>query len=268
MLKVEAIHTALDGVTIIISLISVVVAAKPSNSTYTYGYARAEVVSAFISLLALMMLCAKLFISGVRRLVKGGGHVEGKVVFIAEGITLMANVTMAIVLSKGGSSSLNIRALRAHIVADSIENLFVLIAGGVMWAFPLLSFIDPLLTVVIVLFIVIMNSGIARETVRALLQGGAEGVDLKRLRIKIKEVEGVVKVGRVHVWTLTSGIYVGSAVVYGRIVRKDVEAILREVGCVDVTVAVCEESEMEEDGEWEDDEEDVEIYRGVGMEEV
>ena len=252
MLAVEAIHSALDGLTVIISLISVYVAARAATEKFTYGYSRAELLSALVSIIALGLLCFKLFAGAAQRLfhIVSGTlapiHVEGRVVFIAEGITLAANTLMAFVLARGGS--LNIRALRAHVIADSVENLVVLCAGALMWAFPKASIIDPILTIVIVGVILVMNYGIATETVSALMQAAPRDTDVASVAARTGKIDGVTGIGEIHIWALTSGCNIASAVVFvkdgcsfkeAERIRAEVQQVFADANCSQVTVQVC-----------------------------
>lgn len=214
VLRVEALHSLLDGLTVIISLISVFVASKSPNHRFTYGYGRAEILSALVSVGALALLCVKLFVEAIERLkdvlsdTKSRIHVEGRVVMIAESVALSCNIFIALVLSRGAGPSLNLKALRAHVIADSVENMVVLFAGFLMWLNPRLSIIDPVLTIVIVVVIVVLNWGIASESINALMQAAPESIS--PLIAGVNKVVGVETVGDVHVWTLTSGSVMGS----------------------------------------------------------
>lgn len=257
VLRVEALHSALDGITVVISLISVLVASRAPTARYTYGFSRAEVLSALVSVVALVLLCVKLFVEAGGRLVhilRGSMaqiHVEGNVVFVAEVVALTCNLFIACVLTRKGQASLNVRALRAHVIADSVENLVVLFAGFLMWVMPALSVIDPILTLLIVIMIIVLNFGIAHESIAVLLQGSPMGLDVRTSILgRVAQVEGVVEAERVHVWTLTSGSLVGSAVIrvdddvvrlgFAEIerVQKAVLKVFAEVDIDEVTVQV------------------------------
>lgn len=283
MLVLEAVHSALDGLTVVISLLSVTVATRAPTARYTYGFGRAEVVSALVSVIALALLCIKLFVGAIVELfaILAGTHarrqVEGKVIMGAEAITLVANLFMALVLTKG-SSTLNIRALRAHVIADSVENTVVLLAGLIITVREDWSIIDPALTLIIVVVIVVLNWGIAREAASVLLQGTPDDIDVAKLRQEIGNVEGVRDLGPVHVWTLTAGACVGSVVVFiddameakgvdgVERVREDVAAILRDVHVEQIVVQVCRGGQYADEGggqdDGKDDGEDSEIRRG------
>lgn len=250
VLVVEAVHSALDGITVVISLISVFVARRAPTPRMSYGFGRAEVLSALISIVALALMCFKLFISAFHRLshVLQGTlapiHVEGRVVFIAEALALIGNIFMTVVLTRN-STSLNLRALRAHVIADSIENMIVLFAGLIMWLVPRAAIIDPILSMAIVFLIVFLNFGIASETIATLMQAAPLHVDVTSLRKRmLKDVPHIVEVGRTHVWTLTSGSVIASAVVYvdakydGLV--EHVKKLFVEAGVHEVVVEVCD----------------------------
>lgn len=257
-LMVEALHTALDGLTVVISLVSALISRRKATKRMSYGYARAEVLSAMLSVLALALLCVKLFAAGVKRLwniYKGERiEVDGSLVALAESVTLVSNVGMALVLARGTSSkSLNLRALRAHIIADCIENVVVLVSGIIMWKIPKFAILDPALTVVIVGVIVVMNIGIGKETLSTLMQSAPKGV-VEGIADDLVAMDGVTGVRRLHVWTLTTGCLVGSVVVIvddhvrHRDVKKQVEEVFAQYGVENVTIQINDADESDDGG--------------------
>lgn len=253
VLRVEAIHSALDGATIILSLMAVSVAGKSASRRMPFGYARAEVLSALVSLIALGVMCVKLSAEAANRLwhytngTKATIHVEGKIVFIAEAIALCNNLTIALVLARN-NTSLNIRALRAHVIADSLENVLVLIAGIIMWKIPSLGILDAALTPIIVTMIVYLNYGMVRETVSILMQATPQWIKMDELREQIMTVKNVVSISKLYVWILTAEKIVGACTVIvednidfveSETIRKQVERILLKVGVTNITVQVC-----------------------------
>lgn len=253
VLEAEAIHTALDGLVLVVSLLSISLAERRAAPRYSYGYGRAEVLSALVSVLALALMCVQLFAGALRRLAAhavGGAAANmrrGQAVLAAEALTLVNNVLIASVLARS-SSSLNIRALRAHVIGDSIGNIVVLAAGAAMWAYPSAAILDPLLTIVVVLAIAVMNVSLARETLEVLMQAAPNGLDPPSVAKKVRALPDVRAVHNVHIWTLTSGVVVGSLKVevddavrdradFER-VESDVELLLNGIGVHQTTVQV------------------------------
>eukprot|EP00172_Hildenbrandia_rubra_P004608 Plantae.Rhodophyta-Hildenbrandia_rubra.ctg9648.p1 GENE.Plantae.Rhodophyta-Hildenbrandia_rubra.ctg9648~~Plantae.Rhodophyta-Hildenbrandia_rubra.ctg9648.p1 ORF type:complete len:415 (-),score=66.70 Plantae.Rhodophyta-Hildenbrandia_rubra.ctg9648:1130-2374(-) len=274
VLVVEAVHSMLDGLNVLLALLSVHLAARKPTPRVSYGYARAEVLSALVSVLGLGLLCFKLTAGAVERLwhyfrgTRAKIHVEGKVVFIAEAVTLLSNVAMTFVLSRN-QSSLNIRALRAHIIADCIENVIVLFAGVLMWAVPKASIIDPILTLCIVCLLVVLNAKIGWEAVYILMQAAPDSADVEGAAAELRGVPGVEALGPLHVWTLTSGTIVATSVAKLEKTllnsRKDVrEAFNRILKAYGATVTMVELNGAEEDdletGFTEKEEDDIKLH--------
>lgn len=294
VLAAEAIHTALDGLTVVLSLVAVIMADRPSNIRMSYGYARAETLSALLSIAALGLLCIKLFGGAVERLwyilreQSSPLHVSGKLVFIAEGITLIANVVMAAILSRGHISSemsyrpptghsgapdgdlvdihedpeghkdsLNIRALRAHIIADSVENTVVLFAGAIMWAVPRAAIIDPILTMIIVFIIGYLNRFIVAETLDIVFQAAPSSLDMTELLSTLSGLPHTLRLSSFHVWTLTSGLQIGTVCLETEPItdvaeidrlRQEAKRTFAQFGVGDATVEiVCVDGQRKED---------------------
>ena len=244
VLEAEAVHTALDGMVIVVSLISIALATRPRTSKYTYGYGRAEILSALVSVLTLVLMCVQLAGGAIRRLFspQSTSQHKGQAVIIAETMTLINNILIAFVLAR--NSSLNIRALRAHVIGDSIGNVVVLVAGAIMWANPNFGILDPLLTLVVVVAICILNIPLARETIAVLMQAVPDGLDTAVLRKKLRAVACVKHVTDLHVWTITTGAIVASAKIEVEqnsdfeIVQREAEKSLARVGISDATIQV------------------------------
>lgn len=257
----EALHTLIDAVTVLLSLISAMVASKPATSRFTYGFGRAEILSAFISLVALVLLCLKLGVRAATRIIDyvRGQEVEvvsGRVVVLAEAVTLVANVLSAVVLS-GNGASLNVRAVRAHVIADSIENIFVLLAGIVMWMVPAWGILDPLLTIFVILLLVVLNWGISVETVELIMQSAPRGM-VQEVCNRIEQLYPDVFIDQPHIWTVTTDVVVGSVKVfvpdgadayYMEQVRDEVSKVMNEAGvhqtCVEVRTGQSEQFKEE-----------------------
>lgn len=225
-LAAEAVHSALDGLTIVLSLVAAVVAGRPPTPEYPYGYGRAEVVAAAASIAALALLCVKLAVGALHKLwlLASGMPVRpvgGAIVFGAEAVTLVANVAMATVLTRRGGggghgekASLNIRALRAHVIADSVENVVVLGAGALIWAVPGVgAVLDPVLTLCIAVLLAYLNADLAREALRALLQAAPVSMQLGTLQTSLSRLPGVRAVPALRAWALTSDVAVVEATV-------------------------------------------------------
>lgn len=247
----ESLHTCLDGLTVFLSLIAARVSRRRPTPSKPFGYARTETLAALLSVSALALLCLKLLLTSLRSLADMAHHapIHGNLVVLAEALTLASNIIMAALLSRQPDPSLNLRALRAHVIADSVETSLVLIAGGVMWAVPSAAIIDPLLTFTIAVLLAYFNYPIAREAFTVLLQASPPAFDSNACRARIFRIPHVAAVPVLRAWTLTCDVWVGDVVVvvlggpdmrFSEVddVRRAVKTILMDEGVTVATVEV------------------------------
>jgi cobalt-zinc-cadmium efflux system protein len=96
------------------------------------------------------------------------------------------------------------------VLADTLGSVGVLLAGAAMWAFGW-RYADPVVAIAIGLFILPRTWSLGRQAVRILVQAAPAHVDVATVRAELSALDGVQDVHDVHVWTLTSGMEVGSA---------------------------------------------------------
>ena len=122
---------------------------------------------------------------------------------------LVANLLGAWLLH--GATSLNMRGAYLHILMDTLSSVAVLIGGVFIWWRPALGFLDPLLSMLLGLFIVYSGYRLLREAVDILLEAVPKDLDLAKLTHAMDHVDGVRQIHDLHVWTITSGRHALSA---------------------------------------------------------
>jgi cobalt-zinc-cadmium efflux system protein len=123
---------------------------------------------------------------------------------------LAANLVVFAILRQGAKESINVRGAYLEVLADTIGSVGVLLAGFVTLAFGW-RYADPIVAIGIGLFVLPRTWSLARQALRILVQAAPAHVDVAAIRTDLAELEGVRDVHDVHVWTLTSGMEVGSA---------------------------------------------------------
>lgn len=199
----DAAHAATDTGALALALLAVTWSVKAASRSKTFGYRRAEVVSAFVNALALWVISAYFIYEAWHRLMDPPA-VRGFLVMVMGGITLVANAGMAFALHRGAAHSLNMRAAYAHVLSDLLGSAVALLAGylvysrGWLWA-------DPLLTLVISVLILRVAWKLTRDTLHVLMQGTPKHLDLGAIESSMGQIPGVASVHDIHAWTLTDG---------------------------------------------------------------
>ena len=176
---------------------------------HTFGLYRGEVLAALANAALLCGVAGWVVVEAVRRFA-APPEVPGLPLVLTAAAGLVANAAVLLLLRDGARESLNVRGAHLEVLADTLGSVGVLLAGVVTlvtgWAYA-----DPLVAIAIGLFVVPRAVGLGLQAVRILVQAAPAHVDLPRVRAELAAPAGVHDVHDVHVWTLTSGMEVGTA---------------------------------------------------------
>jgi cobalt-zinc-cadmium efflux system protein len=183
--------------------------ASRSNDRRTFGLYRAEVLAALANAVLLFGVAGWVVLEAVQRFADPP-EVPGLPIMLAAVAGLAANLAVFAMLRRGAQESLNIRGAYLEVIADTLGSVGVLLAGAVTFAFGW-RYADPIVAIGIGLFILPRTFSLGRQAVRILVQAAPAHVDVAAVRAELRALDGVQDVHDVHIWTLTSGMEVGSA---------------------------------------------------------
>ena len=197
----EAGHNASDFLALLLSFAAVYIQSRPANSSKTFGYQRAGVLAAFINAASLVGISIWIAIEAVHRL-SAPVAVQPRLMMMVAAAGVVMNGVIAALLW-GVARDVNLRSAFLHMAGDTLSTAAV-IAGGAGILLTGRSWIDPVLSLLIAALILWSSLGILRETFNILLEGAPRGISLDKIRSAMAEVEGVVNVHDLHVWSLGS----------------------------------------------------------------
>ncbi len=197
----DAGHMFTDTASLGLALLAHWVARRPPSSRATYGYARAEVLAAFVNALALLALVVFIVIEAVRRLLVPQPVAGGMVLGIAA-VGLLVNLVSAWMLSRAGNS-LNTRSALLHVLSDMLGSVAAIVAGAVILATGWTP-IDPILSLGVSLLIVRSTWSLLAQSTGVLMEGVPAHLDYATVGRALLRVPGVAAVHDLHVWQMTS----------------------------------------------------------------
>src|SRR5580692_6375751 len=197
----EAGHNVSDLLAIVLSFVAVYFQARPATDQKTFGYQRAGVLAAFVNAATLIVLSVWIAISAIHRFSEPV-EVQPKLMMYVAAAGVLMNGTVAALLWKS-SGDVNIRSVFLHMLGDTLSTAAV-IAGGAAILFTGMTWIDPILSIVIAGMILWSSVGIIRETLNILLEGTPRNLQLGVIREAMASVDGVLDVHDLHVWSLGS----------------------------------------------------------------
>jgi len=208
-LLTDAAHNLTDVIALGFSWFAMRLTGQPSNARKTYGYHRAGILVALINSTTLVLIALGIFYEAWRRFMNPP-QVNSPVLIAIGLLAVGVNLYTAWLVRRGSRDDLNLRAAYVHLVGDVLSTAAAVVAGVVI-LFTGQNWLDPLVSVLIGFLIVYNAWGIVRETVDILLESTPRDVDMPSMVENIMQIEGVLGVHDLHVWSLTKNLRAMSA---------------------------------------------------------
>ena len=199
-LLTDALHNFSDVLSLIISWFAHKLAHKPANSKRTFGYKRAEIMAAFINAASLLGISFFLIKEAVERFYNPAVVQTSWIISLGL-LSIAINGISVLLLSKEAKTSLNIRSAYLHLFTDMLTSIVVVI-GGVLMTFWPLPWIDPLLTVIIAIYLIINSWKILSEALKILMLFAPPEPDLELIKKEVLTFPEIQNVHHIHLWAL------------------------------------------------------------------
>lgn len=240
----DSIHDMGDAVSIGISYFLEKKSRKQPDENYTYGYARYSVIGSVITTLILLFGSTMVIYNAADRIFNPVEiHYNGMILFAVIGTVV--NLVAAYFTKEG--DSLNQKAVNLHMLEDVLGWVVVLI-GAVVMSFTEVSVLDPIMSILVALFILRNAIKNLKEALDLFLEKVPHDISLKEIKEHVLEIEGVLDVHHLHVWSMDGhNNYAGMHIVTEanpRIVKAKIKEELKEHGIGHVTLEL---ESMEED---------------------
>lgn len=197
----DAGHMATDAAALGLALFAQWVSQRPPSARASYGYARAEVLAAFVNALALLLLVGFIVFEAIARIATPAPVAGGTVLVIAA-VGLAINLATAWMLSRAEGSDGAHSAL-LHVLSDALGSVAAIVAGGVIIATGWTP-IDPLLSLLTAVLILRSTWRLLMKTTGVLMEWVPAHLDYQTIGRTLLEVPGVTGVHDLHVWLMGS----------------------------------------------------------------
>jgi len=197
----DALHNFSDVISLIISYIANRLAKKKYTQKQTFGYKRAEVIAALINASTLLVVSVMLAQEAISRF-NQPVVIETSWVIALATLSILVNGGCVLLLKHDASENMNIRSAYLHLFSDMITSIAVLLGGIAMYYFKIF-WIDSILSILIVVYLVYLSWGLLMQTLRILMQFTPPDIDLKAIENEILNFPAIENIHHVHVWQLS-----------------------------------------------------------------
>lgn len=208
-LLTDAAHNLTDVIALGLTWFAVRVTAQPANAQKTYGYHRAGILVALLNSTTLVLISLGIFYEAYRRFIDPP-EVQSSILIGVGLLAVVINLVTAMLVQRGSQSDLNLRSAFVHLMGDVLSTVGAVIAGVIIY-FTGANWLDPLVSVLIGFLILYNAWGILRDAVDILLEATPRDVNIKKMVDDIIQVEGVLGIHDIHVWSLTQSLRTMSA---------------------------------------------------------
>ncbi|MGO1070569.1 cation diffusion facilitator family transporter [Lysobacter sp. CA199] len=198
----DAAHMGTDTVALMIALTAVRLSRKPPDAKRSFGYARMEAMGAMANGLMLFAVAAYILWEAVGRFSEPPQIATTGMLVIAS-LGLVINLIAMRLLSAGSGESLNMKGAYLEVWSDMLGSIAV-IAGAIVIRFTGWTVVDPILAVLIGLWVLPRTWTLLREAGNVLMEGVPKDIDLDAMRALLTSTDGVRDVHDLHVWSLAS----------------------------------------------------------------
>jgi len=194
----DALHNFSDSISIVISYIALKLKHRKNSPRHTFGLKRAEILAAVINSAVLIVISLYLFYEAAKRFVEPA-VIEPGIMSIVALVGLIANLLAVILLKKDSRSSMNIRSSYLHLLSDTISSVAVL-GGGIAIMLWDIYLIDPILTILIGIYILKESYSILLEAIHVLMEGAPDNISIEEIQKEVEKFSEVKNIHHIHMW--------------------------------------------------------------------
>ncbi|ASL00179.1 cation transporter [Xanthomonas citri pv. fuscans CFBP 6996] len=198
----DAAHMATDTVGLMIALVAVRLSRRPADARRTYGYVRLEALGALANGALLFAVGGYILWEAAQRF-RAPQDIAYSGMLLIAGFGLVINLVAMKLLHAGSGESLNVKGAYLEVWSDMLGSVAVII-GALLIRWTGWQWIDPVLAVLIGLWVLPRTWVLLREAINVLLEGVPKGIDLAQVQQALTGHAGVEDVHDLHVWALAS----------------------------------------------------------------
>ena len=196
----DALHNLTDVISLVISYISSGLSKKKATISRTFGYKRAEIITAFINSSSLIIIAIYLMFEAFK-LFFNPQNIEPDLVICLSILGIIFNGLSVLLLKKESNHSMNIRSAYLHLLTYMLASFAVLI-GGLLMQFYQIFWVDAVLTIAIALYLIVVGYNLLKESFHILMLFTPKDISIQAIVEEVNKLEQINNISHIHVWQL------------------------------------------------------------------
>ena len=197
----DALHNFSDVIALVIAWWANKIAAREQTEAKTYGYKRAEILATLFNASVLIGIGFYLIVEAVQKFLHPE-PVDPTIVIYLGLLSIVLNAASVLLIKDDSHDNMNIKAAYLHLLTDVMTSVAVVIGGLLMKYFGLF-WIDPLVSVIIALYLIRASVGLLKDAGSILMQFTPADIDIQALQETIVHSHAEIKnIHHLHLWRL------------------------------------------------------------------
>lgn len=206
----DAGHMLSDAASLGLSLFALKLGERKATQSKTFGYKRFEIIAAALNGLTLIVISIYIFFEAYHRLLNPP-EIQSMGMLAISVIGLLVNILAAWILMRGDKDeNLNVRSAFLHVLGDMLGSVGAIAAALLIYFFGW-GFADPIASIAVAILIIISGWRVSKDALHVLMEGTPPQIKLDEVRESLLKISNVIDVHDIHVWSITSGVFMLSS---------------------------------------------------------
>ncbi len=196
----DAMHNFSDVLALVIAYVANRLAARPSTKEYTFGLKRAEILAALFNALVLVGIGIFLIVEAFHKFFQPEPIASSWVIWLGM-LSIILNTASVLLIKEDSHENMNIKAAYLHLLTDVMTSVAVVVGGILMAAWDI-YWVDPLISILIALYLIKAAFSLIKESSSVLMQSAPKNIDIEKVAKMIESEPEIDNVHHIHLWQL------------------------------------------------------------------
>ena len=196
----DAIHNFSDVLSLMIAWGANRLSVRPGNDMHTFGFKRAEIIAALFNASLLMGIAIYLIIEAFHKIYHPEPIASEWVIGLGL-LSIVLNALSVLLVKEDAHDNMNVKAAYLHLMTDVMTSIAV-VAGGLLMYYLGFFWVDPLISMLIAIYLITASWGIVRESAEVLMQFAPHNADLGKIAEAVENIHDVENIHHIHLWRL------------------------------------------------------------------
>jgi cobalt-zinc-cadmium efflux system protein len=198
----DAGHNLSDVASLALALLAFRLFKFKPTLQYTYGYRKASILISLLNAVILLLVVIGIGYESVQRFISPQ-PVKDITIIIVAAAGILINAASALLFFRNKESDLNLKGAYLHLMVDALVSLGV-VAGGIVIHFTDWLWIDPLISIVIMVVIVLSTWNLLQDSLRLALDAVPRNIDVESIRQTALKLPGIKDMHHIHIWAIST----------------------------------------------------------------